>query len=197
MALRFALLVCVGALIPQHASATGGQVVYSGYVVDNLCYNRVEGGGRGLDGSDVINAPADHTVHCLRDIADCYNSGFYVAVRCADGSYRKRFTLEHPNTHSSVFSLISSTNTVAGLKITVTGTNAGGGSIQNGVATECTGNDCDGACTGDCSDPLDSCSGYGASSAAGRQALPVAGSSFWQLLTLLVAFMSCSRMLTQ
>mmetsp|Transcript_3531 Transcript_3531/g.8792 ORF Transcript_3531/g.8792 Transcript_3531/m.8792 type:complete len:183 (+) Transcript_3531:111-659(+) len=136
------------------------EVVYSGYVIDNLCYDRVSSGQNALDGTDVILRPQDHTVHCLRDIPGCIASGFYLAYRCPDGSYRPRFQLDETVSHDNILALIQSTGSNAGLLATVTG-EANGGSIVGGTVVQCTGSECDGACSGDCGDTAGLCEDRG------------------------------------
>mmetsp|Transcript_13917 Transcript_13917/g.25659 ORF Transcript_13917/g.25659 Transcript_13917/m.25659 type:complete len:276 (+) Transcript_13917:92-919(+) len=136
-------------IINQVMRTSSLAVTYSGYVIDNLCYDRVIDGIPALDLSDILFRPQDHKVYCMRDVARCINSGFYLAYRCPDGSYRPRFQLDETVSHGNTLSLIQSTSTSVGLAITVTG-DASSGSIHGGTVVECFGSDCDGVCSGDC-----------------------------------------------
>lgn len=65
---------------------------FSGYLADILCWELKVG----IDGADMINAPETHTVHCMRDIGDCIDSGFGVLEQPASGSgpYSLKYTFD-------------------------------------------------------------------------------------------------------
>ena len=77
---RFAFVACllfaaftVEAAIPTiTGSANTGPFEYTGYMSDVLCVNQ----RFALDGADMLLRPQDHTLHCLVDVAACYESGF-------------------------------------------------------------------------------------------------------------------------
>mmetsp|Transcript_57517 Transcript_57517/g.135045 ORF Transcript_57517/g.135045 Transcript_57517/m.135045 type:complete len:202 (-) Transcript_57517:92-697(-) len=65
-----------------------------GYIMDNFCIDR----GTLLDMPSVktLEGPDKHSVHCLVDVASCYESGFEVLVDPPSGTYCRGFTLD-PN----------------------------------------------------------------------------------------------------
>lgn len=69
--MRFSALLIAASLA---TGAFAADSTYKGYVVDALCAKA----GHGMDGSDIVNAPQDHTVHCA--IA-CETGGYGVMVK--------------------------------------------------------------------------------------------------------------------
>ncbi len=72
----------LSALLIATTLATGAFAAdrtYTGYVVDVLCAKA----GHGMDGSDILNAPQDHTVHCA--IA-CEKGGYGLMVKEGTGN---------------------------------------------------------------------------------------------------------------
>ena len=61
-----------GAVPYLTGSPNTGNFQYSGYMSDLLCVNnRIA-----VDGADMLLAPQNHSLHCLVDIAACYDSGY-------------------------------------------------------------------------------------------------------------------------
>jgi len=58
------------------AAAEKETVTYKGYLMDKACADM----GKGMDGSDVVNAPWDHTKMCLM-AGPCKASGYGVSVK--------------------------------------------------------------------------------------------------------------------
>ena len=82
-------MVIAGAVsVTAFASATQekamGTAVYTGYLMDVACSLN----GTGLDGSDVINSPWDHTKMC---IVACKASGFGLMVKQGDAYMMVKF----------------------------------------------------------------------------------------------------------
>jgi len=124
--------------------------VYSGYLIDIYCYRLQEQGGLSLDGSDIIRAPWEHTVHCLRDVPACRT--YYLAEnRATDGAsdYHMKFLLDDTSNQNAL-TLISSTQTIDDFKVIARGMHDGRGNLINASFEECFGNRCDGVCTGSC-----------------------------------------------
>jgi hypothetical protein len=125
-------------------------VVYSGYLIDIYCYRLQEQGGLSLDGSDIIRAPWDHTVHCLRDVPVCRT--YYLAEnRATDGTsdYHMKLILDDTSNRNAL-ALVSSTRKIDDFKVTARGMHDGRGNLINASFEECSGNRCDGVCTGSC-----------------------------------------------
>ena len=59
------------------AQSSGQTVTFVGYYMDVACTTA----GKGLDGSDVVNSPKDHTKMCL---VACKGSGFGLSVKSGD-----------------------------------------------------------------------------------------------------------------
>jgi hypothetical protein len=62
------------------ASPKAEKVTYTGYLMDKACSDM----GMGMDGSDVVNAPWDHTKMCLT-AEPCKASGYGVSVKEGSG----------------------------------------------------------------------------------------------------------------
>lgn len=74
----FALFAFAGTAAAE-ASAEKETVTYKGYLIDKACNDM----GKGMDGSDIVNAPWDHTKMCL--LAEpCKKSGYGISIK--DGS---------------------------------------------------------------------------------------------------------------
>jgi hypothetical protein len=112
----------------------GGKVCYSGFVMDKLCSVR----GMMLDNPSLrtLQSPERHSLHCLVDVPQCYNSGFEVLAPAAAGGsgFCRAFDLGSAGTTTMLAfaraqgksgSCSTCTNTVGvshGFKATVVGT---------------------------------------------------------------------------
>lgn len=144
------------ALFPAAASA--GAVAYSGYLIDNLCYQKCESAPSPTcapDGTNVITHPEEHTVACML-IEPCVASGYYLAKNTqaggAEAHYQAKFRLDAAG-NAGALAVLRGTATTKGLKVTVHGQNDGAGVIVNATVAECAGSVCDGGdgvCDGDC-----------------------------------------------
>uniref|UniRef100_A0A7S1ATV7 Cytochrome b561 domain-containing protein n=1 Tax=Noctiluca scintillans TaxID=2966 RepID=A0A7S1ATV7_NOCSC len=103
-----------------------------------------------LDSTNVKKSPWDHTVHCIRDVDVCIDSGYFLAFNVGSSSapdYRPRFMLDDVG-NQLAFDLISATSTHEGLALTVTGYDDGSGTLRVSSVVECVGFSCDGVCVG-------------------------------------------------
>lgn len=86
------------ALLLLVASFTASSETFTGYVVDNYCWNMAE--HRGVDGSQLAKAPGTHWLHCLWDVAPCEAQGYLLleelgAPRVPEGyAYGARYQLD-------------------------------------------------------------------------------------------------------
>eukprot|EP00630_Chrysocystis_fragilis_P011853 CAMPEP_0197411020 /NCGR_PEP_ID=MMETSP1165-20131217/31749_1 /TAXON_ID=284809 /ORGANISM="Chrysocystis fragilis, Strain CCMP3189" /LENGTH=1098 /DNA_ID=CAMNT_0042937531 /DNA_START=1 /DNA_END=3298 /DNA_ORIENTATION=+ len=94
-------------LVPQVCA--GDPVTVFGYLVDILCWeleNHIA-----VDGADLLNSPEDHTVHCMRDIQACRDSGFGILVRQADGTFDLEYAFDDVG-NAAALALIDETSLV-------------------------------------------------------------------------------------
>jgi len=137
-------------------------ITYSGYIIDNECYDRVLAGGSAPDGSNIVSDPAAHQAKCLLldgtgGTPPCEPNGYYLAMDCGGGNYHKKFSLVDPVSHANAVAYIQTLgNNDNDLKVTVHGFNDHG-TLKDAVFTACTGMDCDGVCTP--VNAMDSCMG--------------------------------------
>jgi len=143
-------------------TGTGTETVYSGYLVDNYCYGLVSMGRLALDGTNVITAPWEHTIHCLRDPVQCTQNGYYLAINTANGTatpnYQIKFQLDSTG-NANALALLRQTpvgspedHTPGNYRVTATGrVSTGRSSVLAGATlVRCTGSiaECDGVCSG-------------------------------------------------
>ena len=139
-------------------AAIGVTVQYSGYISDILCYDKCVVAGPScndcaLDKTNVITAIETHTVHCIRDVQVCIDSGYYIAQNSGtkeQPSYRIRFKLDSIG-NKAALNVIRNTATKAGLQVTAIGDDDGSGYLRGATVLECISNsenDCDGHCVG-------------------------------------------------
>jgi len=180
--------VCVG---DEHAceglnddECTDNTVTFSGYIIDWNCWNLVQNGQPTPDGSDIIAAPADHSIGCLTQPEAC-TTGYYLAMRDSMGNYLPYFSLNHSTSHNEVSTFLqamfAANNGKTDIAVTVSGV-SDMGSLMHAQISECTSRGaagsvtdgvfmgargCDGACTGNCACNLMDTSGcVGGGSAA-------------------------------
>jgi hypothetical protein len=64
------------------AAPKAEEVTYTGYLMDKACADM----GKGMDGSDIVNSPQDHSKMCL--LAEpCVESGYGVWFKADSGEY--------------------------------------------------------------------------------------------------------------
>ena len=74
-----AILAAAGTVF---ASPQAEKVTYTGYLMDKACADM----GKGMDGSDIVNSPQDHTKMCLM-AEPCKESGYGVWLTGDSGAY--------------------------------------------------------------------------------------------------------------
>lgn len=93
------------------SSAFAADTTYKGFVVDALCAKA----GHGMDGSDIANAPQDHTIHCA--IA-CEKGGYGVMVKEGMGN---KFIPFDAKGNELALNLLKSTKQKNAPQVTVSG----------------------------------------------------------------------------
>jgi hypothetical protein len=68
--------IVVGLVALAVLASCGTALIVKGFLADRLCVERVNA----FDGANMITNPQAHTVHCLRDIKACVDSGFTVLI---------------------------------------------------------------------------------------------------------------------
>jgi len=127
-----------------------GPLEYKGYLIDIYCYDVVAGGGKAIDGTDVIKEPWTHTVHCLRDLPQCRT--YYLAENRGNGTtndYRMKYVLDAEGNRRAL-DLLRATTRNANFTVTASGLHDGKGNLINATFEECFGDQCDGVCSGSC-----------------------------------------------
>jgi hypothetical protein len=84
-----------------------------------------------LDGADLKTNPQDHTVHCLRDIPECRESGYAILKKINHGSSKRSTTdtpryeiayILDPTGNENALAIINKTKTEKNFVVTATGT---------------------------------------------------------------------------
>mmetsp|Transcript_129358 Transcript_129358/g.360277 ORF Transcript_129358/g.360277 Transcript_129358/m.360277 type:complete len:371 (-) Transcript_129358:206-1318(-) len=144
------------------ANVSEGDTTYSGYMIDNYCYGLVSGGGRALDGADVIKDPGAHTWHCMRDPPICYNNGFYLAEKKGD-EYHPKFKFDDAGNAAALALLRTrpeghpQDNERGEILVTAMGYHDGDGYLREATIVQCLDgqSSCDSICTGNCEGSAD------------------------------------------
>lgn len=133
------------------------QVTYSGFVVDNLCFDKCQVSFPGcencaLDGTNVITQPEEHTVHCIRDVQACVDSGYALMQNAGDPlnpNYKIRYSFDGIS-NQRVVELINDSPLLNGFAVTAVGEDTGDGVLRNAnfvacntSATDCTSGICE------------------------------------------------------
>ena len=89
------LLLLVAAITSWSSANAAREVCVEGFVMDTFCINL----GVLFDNSNVktLENPEKHSVHCLVDVPQCFNSGFNILQPSSSGSpaYANAFRLDH------------------------------------------------------------------------------------------------------
>ena len=94
-------------------SRSGSSMAYTGYLMDKACGT----GGKGMDGSDVVNSPQDHTKECL---VACEASGFGIAMK--DGNAYRFVAFDKAGSDLAQKTILDMTTKEKGIGIEVEGT---------------------------------------------------------------------------
>jgi len=94
-----------------------GDGSYSGYLTDILCWDlRIA-----LDGADMLLEPERHTVHCLRDIQQCIDSGYGLLSLADSGTeYALKYRFDSAG-NKAALEYVQSTNKRNNVIVTVRG----------------------------------------------------------------------------
>ena len=113
---------------PQPSSAP---VTVEGVLVDQYCWDLNDGPDRrAIDGALLAVDPGAHTVHCLRDIKACIDSGYMILKRNeATNRYEEWYRLDAAG-NNLVLAIIKSTPTIKNFRVRATGVEGGGGVLE-------------------------------------------------------------------
>mmetsp|Transcript_23764 Transcript_23764/g.55337 ORF Transcript_23764/g.55337 Transcript_23764/m.55337 type:complete len:191 (-) Transcript_23764:60-632(-) len=120
MHLLLVLVLGLAATVP----CTAESFDYTGPLVDIYCWNLPD--HIGIDGAKLDTAPQDHTVHCLRDIQQCIDSGYAILQKdVTTGKYSVKFRLDAAG-NAKVAEIFKTTTSVKAFRVTASGTSAAG-----------------------------------------------------------------------
>jgi uncharacterized membrane protein len=96
---------------------------FSGYLTDILCWDR----RTAIDGADMLLSPQDHTVHCMRDLQECIDTGFGVLEK-PDGAaeFRLKYTFDSAG-NDMTLALLKASRKRNNYVVSVKGDFSGGG----------------------------------------------------------------------
>lgn len=99
--LRFGFVILfLGRAVSEHRP--GDEVCTEGYIMDHFCIQR----GTLLDNRDAVTleAPSEHSVHCLVDVSSCRNSPFEVLHDPSPGEilHTRGFRLDNDSKHTVI-----------------------------------------------------------------------------------------------
>lgn len=116
--------------------AAAAKTTHTGYLTDIYCWERPN--RIALDGAKMDTEPQKHTVHCLRDIQVCIDSGYGVLEK-ASGSdtYTLKYTFDAEG-NKNVLALVQKTRATSNFLVTVTG-EADGSVLKAATIVEGTG----------------------------------------------------------
>ena len=98
-------------------------VSFTGYLVDIFCWDKPN--HLAIDGAKLDTEPEAHTVHCLRDIQRCIDSGYALLEKAAGASrYTLKYRLDAAG-NAKALTIIKSTASTNNFRVTVTGTVSG------------------------------------------------------------------------
>lgn len=104
----------LGLLLLSLAPCSAEDVCFEGYVMDLYCINR----GTLFDNPSLstLEHPINHTVHCLVDVPNCYNSGYELLAPepNADGTYCRAYVLDEPGNEKVLVAARGAGNTAQG-----------------------------------------------------------------------------------
>lgn len=95
----------------------GEVTTHTGFLSDLLCWNMVNA----IDGANMLISPEAHTVHCMRDVPECANSGFGVLeLKNGESEYSLKFKFDDTGNNASI-ALLRASKRRANVMVTVTG----------------------------------------------------------------------------
>lgn len=98
-------------------AARAGEVTHTGFLTDILCWELEDA----VDGANMRTAPEAHTVHCMRDLQKCIDSGFGVLERPeGETDYQLKYRLDERGNQNAL-ALLQQTSKRANFIVTVRG----------------------------------------------------------------------------
>lgn len=105
------------ALIAMLASPVAEGAKHTGFLTDILCWDLVDA----IDGANMQTGPEEHTVHCMRDIQECIDSGFGVLEGPgSNGRYSLKYRFDAAG-NANALQLLKTTRKRANFVVTVEG----------------------------------------------------------------------------
>ena len=95
------------------------QITQRGFLIDMYCMT-LDSYPIALDGANLVSAPEDHTVHCMRDVPRCRNNGFGILVEQPNGTYALTYAF-HESVDEKIWEFLDMTKLIDTVEITVTG----------------------------------------------------------------------------
>jgi len=97
----------------------------TGYLVDNFCWEMED--HIAIDGANLETNPGEHSVHCLKDIKSCVDSGYAIIVNegtTANPSYERKYKLDSAG-NTRALNLLRTTTAMNEYMVTATGSVSG------------------------------------------------------------------------
>jgi len=91
----------------------------TGFLVDVYCW-QLDSFPFAIDGADLVNAPEAHSIHCMRDVAQCRANGFGILVQQQDGTYNLEYAFDDAG-NEAILKFLDETTLIDDVRITVTG----------------------------------------------------------------------------
>lgn len=118
MRLRLQLAAVLSVAIAPGVVRTQSET--EGYLCDKFCWQLP--GSVALDGARMRTNPERHTVHCMRDVSRCRESGFVILqqVDGTDGEYKPVYQLDDGGNEQAL-ALLDTTTAVRDFQVVITG----------------------------------------------------------------------------
>ena len=108
----------------SQVTKVGGNVtVNRGILVDLYCMQRPQY-PTAFDGANLLTSPQDHSVHCMRDVQACRDSGFGVLTQQSDGTYGLAYAFDAQG-NEAVLAWLDETAIIDTVEVTVLGLETG------------------------------------------------------------------------
>ncbi|KAJ1454969.1 YHYH protein-domain-containing protein [Pelagophyceae sp. CCMP2097] len=107
--------VLAGATIEGKMAVT---VEHSGFLVDLFCWNAPN--SIGVDGSDLINNPMQHSTKCMTKVPSCRANGFGLLAQNDDGTYRLEYVFDAAG-DAAALAFMDATQLESNIVVTVKG----------------------------------------------------------------------------
>ncbi|KAJ1454968.1 hypothetical protein M885DRAFT_617544, partial [Pelagophyceae sp. CCMP2097] len=104
--------------MPTATPAAAATVEHSGFLVDLFCWNAPN--SIGVDGSDLINDPMQHSTKCMTKVPSCRANGFGILAQNDDGTYRLEYTFDAAG-DAAALAFMDATQLESNIVVTVKG----------------------------------------------------------------------------